>query len=260
MGKRGRSEGAFPRDKEPFNPATDILSCGHHGFGRPSGAAFRFTHPQHKQPIHPASLSIAALKRAPYQGQKEKFYRLPASEIIHSIRFAGVEDKAALHSALERPAGLCYDAGKQRGVPADERSIPTHSLLQRQWADYGATSMKTIIKTERLFLREMTGEDYDALNEVLADSDIMQQNPYAFDEARVHGWIERNIERYHASGFDLWALCLRENGEMIGDCGLTVQGIKGIHSISWKESHSKFCNKEFVELHSVEHQKAYLEG
>lgn len=33
-----------------------------------------------------------------------------------------------------------------------------------------------------------------------------------------------------------------------------------IHSISWKESHSKFCNKEFVELHSVEHQKAYLEG
>ena len=77
-------------------------------------------------------------------------------------------------------------------------------------------------------MREMTEEDYDALYKVLADSDIMQHYPYAFDEARVHGWIERNIERYHASGFGLWALCLRENGEMIGDCGLTMQGIKGM--------------------------------
>ncbi len=33
-----------------------------------------------------------------------------------------------------------------------------------------------------------------------------------------------------------------------------------IHSISWKESHSGFCSREFVDLHSVDHQKAYLEG
>ena len=41
------------------------------------------------------------------------------------------------------------------------------------------------IETDRLFLREMTPEDYDALYAVLADSDIMQHYPYTFDEARV---------------------------------------------------------------------------
>ena len=42
-------------------------------------------------------------------------------------------------------------------------------------------------ETERLRLREMTEQDYDALYKVLADSDIMQHYPYRFDEARVRG-------------------------------------------------------------------------
>ena len=83
------------------------------------------------------------------------------------------------------------------------------------------------IETERLYLREMTAADYEALYAVLADSDIMQHYPYTFDEARVRGWIDRNIERYSVFGFGLWALCLRENSEMIGDCGLTMQLING---------------------------------
>ena len=44
------------------------------------------------------------------------------------------------------------------------------------------------IETERLVLREMRAEDYDALYAVLADSDIMQHYPYTFDEARVRDW------------------------------------------------------------------------
>ena len=83
------------------------------------------------------------------------------------------------------------------------------------------------IETNRLILREMTAEDYEALYTVLADSDIMQHYPYAFDEARVRGWITRNIERYQIFGFGLWAVCLKETGEMIGDCGLTMQMIDG---------------------------------
>lgn len=82
-----------------------------------------------------------------------------------------------------------------------------------------------ILETERLILREMKEDDYDALYAVLADSDIMQHYPYTFDEARVRGWISRNIERYRIFGFGLWAVCLKETGEMIGDCGLTMQMI-----------------------------------
>ncbi len=84
-----------------------------------------------------------------------------------------------------------------------------------------------IIETERLFLREMKESDFDALYEVLADSDIMQHYPYTFDESRVRNWIQRNIERYRIFGFGLWAVCLKETGEMIGDCGITLQLIDG---------------------------------
>lgn len=83
------------------------------------------------------------------------------------------------------------------------------------------------IETPRLILREMTGDDYAALYEVLGDSDIMRHYPYAFDEKRVRGWISRNIERYADFGFGLWAVTLRETGEMIGDCGVTMQSIDG---------------------------------
>ena len=55
----------------------------------------------------------------------------------------------------------------------------------------------------------------------------MRHYPYTFDEARVRGWIARNIERYRIFGFGLWAVCLKDTGEMIGDCGLTMQVIHG---------------------------------
>ena len=84
-----------------------------------------------------------------------------------------------------------------------------------------------IIETERLFLREMMESDFDALFEVLADSDIMEHYPYTFDEARVRNWISRNMERYQKDGFGLWAVVLKETGEMIGDCGITMQNIHG---------------------------------
>ena len=87
--------------------------------------------------------------------------------------------------------------------------------------------MKKILETERLFLREMTMGDFDALYAVLSDPEIMQHYPYSFDEERVRSWIERNMKRYTDDGFGLWAVCLKDTGEMIGDCGLTLQNIDG---------------------------------
>ena len=83
------------------------------------------------------------------------------------------------------------------------------------------------LETPRLFLRELAPEDQDALYAVLADSDIMQHYPYTFDEARVRNWISKNIERYRVFGFGLWAVCRKETGELIGDCGLTMQSVNG---------------------------------
>ena len=83
------------------------------------------------------------------------------------------------------------------------------------------------IETQRLFLREMNPDDFDALYKVLADKEIMKHYPYTFDDTKVLEWIERNMKRYEDFGFGLWAVCLKETGEMIGDCGLTLQNIEG---------------------------------
>ena len=88
-----------------------------------------------------------------------------------------------------------------------------------------AAEEQMILETERLFLREMTDGDFDALYKILADSDSMKYYPYAFDENRVREWIRRNMERYRIFGFGLWAVCRKDTGEMIGDCGLTMQMI-----------------------------------
>ena len=84
-----------------------------------------------------------------------------------------------------------------------------------------------VIETNRLFLRKMTENDFEALYKVLADAAIMKHYPYTFDDVRVRNWIQRNMERYHIFGFELWAVCLKETGELIGDCGLTTQLING---------------------------------
>ena len=87
--------------------------------------------------------------------------------------------------------------------------------------------MKAILTTERLLLRQMGRDDFDALCAVLADADNMRHYPNAFDEARVLGWIDWNRENYRRHGFGLWAVCLKDTGEVIGDCGLTLQSIDG---------------------------------
>lgn len=86
---------------------------------------------------------------------------------------------------------------------------------------------KKIIETERLILRELTEQDFDALFAVLGDPEVMQHYPNVLDENKVREWINRNIERYQIFSFGLWAVVLKETGELIGDCGLTMQQIGG---------------------------------
>ena len=84
-----------------------------------------------------------------------------------------------------------------------------------------------VLETKRLLLREMNMEDYDALLRVLSDPENMWHYPYTCDGQHVKDWIERNMNRYRKDGFGLWAVCLKDTGEMIGDCGLTLQNIEG---------------------------------
>ena len=83
------------------------------------------------------------------------------------------------------------------------------------------------IKTKRLILREYTYDDFDALYEILSDEETMKHYEKPYDEKGVKRWLDWSIDNYKKYGFGLWAIELRETGEFIGDCGLTMQNIDG---------------------------------
>ncbi len=84
-----------------------------------------------------------------------------------------------------------------------------------------------ILETERLILRELTPADYPALCRILQDEKAMYAYGGAFSGVGVWEWLERQTARYRKWGFGLWAADLKETGEMIGQCGLTMQPWKG---------------------------------
>jgi len=88
-----------------------------------------------------------------------------------------------------------------------------------------------ILETSRLILREFTPDDADALALVVSDPETMRFYPAPFDRDGVEQWVARNVRRYAEHGHGLWAMVLKSSGEMIGDCGLTVQNVDGVNEI-----------------------------
>jgi RimJ/RimL family protein N-acetyltransferase len=88
-----------------------------------------------------------------------------------------------------------------------------------------------ILETLRLVLREFSPEDADGLARVLSDPETMRFYPAPFDRAGVENWIARNRYRYAKDGHGLWAMILKSTGELIGDCGLTVQDVDGANEV-----------------------------
>lgn len=80
-----------------------------------------------------------------------------------------------------------------------------------------------ILSTERLYLREMTQSDYQALSRILQDEETMYAYNGAFSDEETQGWLDNQLSRYSKYGFGLWAVVLKENKEMIGQCGITYQ-------------------------------------
>jgi [ribosomal protein S5]-alanine N-acetyltransferase len=80
-------------------------------------------------------------------------------------------------------------------------------------------------------LREFSPEDAEQLALVLSDPEAMRFYPAPLDRAGVDSWISRNLRRYQEDGHGLWAMILKSSGEVIGDCGLTVQHVDGQNEI-----------------------------
>ncbi|MEG1917621.1 MAG: GNAT family N-acetyltransferase [Oscillospiraceae bacterium] len=80
-----------------------------------------------------------------------------------------------------------------------------------------------MIETKRLFLREMQQSDEQDLCKMLQDNEVMYAYEGAFSDDEAQNWLDKQLCRYREDGFGLYAVILKETGEMIGQCGLTMQ-------------------------------------
>lgn len=85
--------------------------------------------------------------------------------------------------------------------------------------------MEKIITTERTFLRRLTNNDFQNLCKILKAEEVMYAYEHAFSDDEVYAWLDKQLARYEKYGFGLWAVCLKDSGEFIGQCGLTMQEI-----------------------------------
>jgi len=85
------------------------------------------------------------------------------------------------------------------------------------------------LETDRLLLRELTHADVDDLYEVLGDPEAMRYYPRPKTREETLAWIDWGIGLYPDLG--LHGVVLRATGELIGDCGLTFQGVEGTQEV-----------------------------
>lgn len=84
-----------------------------------------------------------------------------------------------------------------------------------------------IVETKRLLLREMNLSDMEPLSSILQDENVMYAYNGAFSDEETLAWMQKQLQRYREHGFGLWGIFLKSTGEMIGQCGITMQEYKG---------------------------------
>ncbi len=84
-----------------------------------------------------------------------------------------------------------------------------------------------VIETERLIIREYSINDVPELNVILSSPITMSFWPSPFSLQQTQDWIYNNIERYKKLGFGRWAVVLKDNCTLIGDCGIMLSEIDG---------------------------------
>ena len=78
-------------------------------------------------------------------------------------------------------------------------------------------------ESERLRFRPYAQSDFEGLKSIISDPETMKFYDTPYDDKGVQRWLDWNFDNYAAFGFGLWALELKENGQFIGDCGITMQ-------------------------------------
>ncbi len=154
-------------------------------------------------------------------------------EIGYGI-YPAFQNQGFMSEALE---SICRWVVNQPGITAiraetEPGNIASHRVLEK--CAFQSMSERLfsrpstrMIATNRLYLRKMTQADFPALCKILQDQEVMYAYEGAFSDAEVQVWLDNQLRRYREDNVGLWAVILKENNTMIGQCGLTMQ--------PWKE-------------------------
>lgn len=91
--------------------------------------------------------------------------------------------------------------------------------------------MQIILETERLWLRELTPDDFDAMFEIFGDAETMLYYPQAYSREMLDAALQKQFASYAKNGYGLWALILKSTNQFIGDCGLLTQEVEGVQEL-----------------------------
>jgi RimJ/RimL family protein N-acetyltransferase len=84
-----------------------------------------------------------------------------------------------------------------------------------------------VIETKQLILRQLEERDDAHLFPIFSDPMTMSFWPVPFSLDATKQWINRSRTSYREHGFGRYAVVLRTDGQVIGDCGIVRTDIDG---------------------------------
>jgi RimJ/RimL family protein N-acetyltransferase len=105
-----------------------------------------------------------------------------------------------------------------------------------------------LIETDRLWLRSMRADDFDALLPIFRDPKVMAAfDSPPFSRQQMQAWLQRNLDHQVEHGFGLCSVLLKADMSLIGNCGLEIMSVEGqnvaelgydFHSDSWNQGYA----------------------
>ncbi len=80
-----------------------------------------------------------------------------------------------------------------------------------------------VLTTARLVMRGFTGQDVEAMHQIMNGPDVLRYfpDPHPFTQEHVQQMISRRLAEWAERGYGLWAVESRAGGELMGRCGLS---------------------------------------
>ena len=106
------------------------------------------------------------------------------------------------------------------------------------------------LQTDRLYLREMTYQDFADIAEMLKNPEVMYAWEYSFQDEDVKYWIDKNIDLYEKFNCGYFLACEKHSGKIVGQAAIMPDEINGIKYYEigyilkkehWRKGYAREC-------------------